>query len=274
MNYKKKSIIIGALVLGISSTHLTVPASEVHDYLEEMNGCDKWHIPDCFMVDMLKEEELNRWQDVKEIKYSNTILNIRKDPCTDAEIIGQYGFNDPISVTGKKKNKEYKWIRVSFHGETGYVHKDYVMKDQYPFRRGSVPYENSFKSFMDYRYITDESSRQLFLQQNYAYTGNYGIRMIDNRYCAAIGSYYGCQIGQWFDIVLYNGHIIPCIMADQKADAHTDYSNRQTLHDGSIVEFVVDTPALYSDIRKSGNVGSVPNWDGEIECFRIYDIIK
>ena len=52
----------------------------------------------------------------------------------------------------------------------------------------AVPSNNSFKAYMSYTAITNTSSPQYKLQQQ-AYTGNYGIRMVDDRYCIAVGSY-------------------------------------------------------------------------------------
>ena len=89
-----------------------------------------------------------------------------------------------------------------------------------------------------YKCITSKSSDQYRLQQ-IAYTGMYGIRQVNGRFCVAVGSAYTTQIGQYIDLVLEDGAVIPCILADCKADIHTDTNNILT-SDGSLAEFVVD----------------------------------
>lgn len=59
------------------------------------------------------------------------------------------------------------------------------------------------------------------------------------RICCALGSYYTELIGTKVDILFEDGHYIKCILADQKANQHTDKSNRYHLCDGSVLEFVV-----------------------------------
>ena len=78
---------------------------------------------------------------------------------------------------------------------------------------------------MSYKCITSTSSPQYKLQKNKAYTGKYGIRQVDGRYCVAIGSHFTSKIGILFDLILENGIVIPCILSDQKADEDTDSRN-------------------------------------------------
>lgn len=55
---------------------------------------------------------------------------------------------------------------------------------------------------MDYRTITDKTSKQFDMQNNEAYTDvNTGLRMVNDRYCIAVGSFYTKTIGKklmWF----------------------------------------------------------------------------
>ena len=59
------------------------------------------------------------------------------------------------------------------------------------------------------------------------------------RICCALGSYYTDLIGTKVNIIFEDGHMLKCILADQKADQHTDRTNRYHLCDGSVLEFVV-----------------------------------
>ena len=77
---------------------------------------------------------------------------------------------------------------------------------------------SGFKCYTRYTAITRKSSLQYKLQKEYAYTGDYGIRMVDGRFCIAVGTAVTKKMGQYIDVVLENGTVIPCIAADQKAD--------------------------------------------------------
>lgn len=115
---------------------------------------------------------------------------------------------------------------------------------------GSVPDHSPFKSYMDYRTITDTKSPQYKLQQQ-ANSVN-GFRMLGGRYMVALGSAFG-KVGDHVTIVLESGVSIPCIIGDIKADHHTDSSNKVHLSDGSIIEFIVDTESLSSKIKLTGD---------------------
>lgn len=137
-----------------------------------------------------------------------------------------------------------------------------------------TPTNNAFKSYMDYRTITDKTSEQYKLQKQ-AYTEWHGIRVVDDKYCIAVGSYYSTTIGQNIDVILKNDNVIHCIVADLKKDIHTDSTNRQNPN-GSIVEFIVDTDVLHERIQDSGDISFFENvwgtdlFSGEIDTIRVY----
>ena len=132
-----------------------------------------------------------------------------------------------------------------------------------------VPSNNSFKSFMSYKAITSKSSQQYRLQKS-AYTGEHGIRMINDRYCIALGSYYTTAIGTKIDVVMANGNILKCILGDQKDNKHTDSKNIKA-HDGSVIEFIIDKRYLSRSARKMGDISYADNkFAGEIVEIRIY----
>lgn len=139
---------------------------------------------------------------------------------------------------------------------------NYVVKD--------VPSNSSFKSYMSYSAITNKSSEQYKLQQQ-AETGDYGIRMIDDRYLIALGTYYTSEIGTEVDIVMENNSILKCILGDIKADIHTDKDNIKT-KDGSVVEFIVDTESLHKDAKFHGDLSYCnEDFSGEIAEIKIYE---
>lgn len=226
----------------------------------------------CYMKDTLLEKSRASILETTYLKedyttvWVKTLLNIREYPRTDSEVVGKYNFGDTVEVT--YINDEWAKVKNTNH----YIHRKYITEDEYQYRLYDAPLSR-FKSYEDYRMITSTSSKQYKLQHSLAYTGDYGIRMVNGRYCVAVGSYYTTKIGTYLDIVLKNGEVIRAILGDQKADKDTDSTNR--MHpDGSAVEFIVDKYSLSGKIRRSGNVSSVNNWDSGIDYIKVYDKVE
>lgn len=140
------------------------------------------------------------------------------------------------------------------------------------YKEYDVPDTNGFKSYLPYTSITDRTSLQYKLQNNYAYTGNYGIRMANDRYCIALGTAFNAEIGTYVDLVLKNGEIINCILADIKADIHTEDNNMITAHNGCISEFIVDKWALSEKVRIAGNISKCKEeWDSKVVKVIVYE---
>ncbi|MGN0667226.1 MAG: hypothetical protein ACI4KF_11965 [Huintestinicola sp.] len=126
--------------------------------------------------------------------------------------------------------------------------------------------DTCFKTYMDYRTITDKSSVQYRLQQE-AYTDSMGIRRIDGDVCVALGTAYAEECGRRFEITLDTGEKFTAITADIKADSHTDPTNRYVeLWEGSgdMVEFVVDTEKLDKHVRLMGSIGEYEQYSGNV----------
>lgn len=125
----------------------------------------------------------------------------------------------------------------------------------------------AFKCYEDYRALTDTSSPQYQLQQE-AYTDEAGLRKVGHRYCIALGSAYGTKIGTEYDLILGNGSMLPCVLADQKADADTVRDHTQD-RSGAVVEFIVDTYRLPEIVRQMGDVSYIsPEFRGKIKEIR------
>lgn len=209
--------------------------------------------------------------EVKEKEYISgwvtESVNIRKSPSTDSEILDVYRFNYKVYYTDYNK----KWVKIKYKKKEAYVCKDYISNDRPKYKTFEVPENSGFKSFMSYKCITSKSSDQYKLQYNKAYTGTYGIRQVNGRYCVAIGSYFTSEIGTKFDLVLKNGTIIPCVLADQKANTDTDSMNVVTRHNGCVSEFVVDDNVLHNKARQMGDISYCnKNWKSPVTTIRIY----
>lgn len=169
------------------------------------------------------------------------------------------------TTTSELTNKEV------INGET--TTKEETKREQADYIDYDVPRNNTIKSYMDYRTITDSNSRQYKLQKSLAYTNDNGLRMVNGRYCVAVGSYYTTTIGQYIDIELENGKIIKGILADCKDDKHTDSTNRINPN-GSVIEFVVDADILDSTAKKTGDISYINGWNSKVVNIRVYDKIE
>lgn len=113
----------------------------------------------------------------------------------------------------------------------------------------------TFKSYMDYRAITNKTSLQYKLQER-AHTDYQGLRRLDSYYMIANGSYYG-EIGAIYRITLSDGIAFEAVKSDAKSDIHTDDENKISLSDGSVIEFIVDMEQLEIDAIHSGDISSI-----------------
>lgn len=126
--------------------------------------------------------------------------------------------------------------------------------------------DTSFKSYMDFRCITNKDSEQWALQEG-CWTDDTGLRRYGDDYVIALGSYYASYIGERFTITLDSGETFTAVVGDFKADIHTDESNRYTpMSEGrkNIVEFVVDTNELDSTAKKMGDISYIDNFEGNV----------
>ena len=209
-------------------------------------------------------------------------LSVKSNPSKSSKTVGNLEFNEKIEYEGFDK----KWFKIEYNGEDAYVNSKYIADkdigydsyEQYVldtvigYTKFSLPENSGFKSFMDYRAITATGSDQYKLQMLYAETGSNGIRMVNGRYCVAVGSRFTNDIGQYFDLILANGIVIPCVLADQKADVHTDSNNIITEHNGCLSEFVVDTGYLNSTVKQRGNISyAEEGWDSPVVELKLYN---
>ena len=119
-----------------------------------------------------------------------------------------------------------------------------------------------FKTYMDYRKITNKSSKQWELQQ-VAVTNDNGFRVIDDKPLVAVGTCYAKEAGKLLRITLDSGKQFEVIVGDIKQDRHTDANNQFVEFNGNMIEFIVDTkkvdPLLIKlgDVSKAGLSGAI-----------------
>ncbi len=92
-----------------------------------------------------------------------------------------------------------------------------------------------------------------------------GFMMLNGRYLVAIGTAFGIEPGQYFDITLNNGTVIPCIMGDTKADCDTDESNMFTVKCKCATEFIVKISAMSEQDKLFGDCSRIKEgWDEKV----------
>lgn len=129
----------------------------------------------------------------------------------------------------------------------------------------------SFKSYMDWRAVTNTSSKQYELLNSGIFNMDNGLLITEDGYVAvALGSKYG-SVGDKFRITLDTGKTFKAIKADAKSDAHTINGCHQ-YQDGSIIEFVVDTTALSYENRLAyvmGDISYVKGFEGIVTSIEL-----
>lgn len=113
----------------------------------------------------------------------------------------------------------------------------YEVIREYPITDG-----NTTKTVLPYKAFGKNTNQAKL--QSLCQTNEVGLRVYDGRFTIAVGTYFNTAIGQYFDLVLENGIVIPCIMGDLKADIHTDSRGLFTEASGCMTEFIVDRTYL------------------------------
>ena len=218
--------------------------------------------------EIIVESTLNNTETFKKPKETTNITNTTttkkavkttKNETKITETFKPSKTTKTITTTTKSKTTRNSKIETNKKEPINYVNRN-------------VPSNNTIKSYMDYRCITSTGSNQYRLQRS-AYTGDNGLRMVNGRYCIAVGSYYTTTIGQYIDVELKNGKVIKAILADCKADIHTDKTNRINPN-GSVIEFVVDTNLLDSTAKRMGDISYVNGWNSKVINIRVYNKIE
>lgn len=142
---------------------------------------------------------------------------------------------------------------------------------------------SSFKSWMSYKAVTNRKSPQYKFIHTWGWvdgegfmrcSGERDLGIEQDYYLIALGSYYGTTIGTKYRITLDTGKEFYGVLADCKADIHTDSTNRYVLKNGNIVEFLVDASKLNKDVKKIGSANVLPELNGTVVKIERIDFRK
>lgn len=120
---------------------------------------------------------------------------------------------------------------------------------------------SSFKTYMDYRCITNKNSNQYKFIHTYGWVDEHGFMRCsgesdfginDDYYLIALGSYYGKTIGDKYKITTDNGTVFYGALADCKSNSHTNSTNQYSKNN-DVVEFIVDTKTLNKNVKYHGS---------------------
>lgn len=136
--------------------------------------------------------------------------------------------------------------------------------DYYSYESLEIPYGSTDSyMFLDYRTLTDTSSKQYELQQ-YAYNGDYGIREVDGYYCVAVSNMYG-NVGDKIKVTTDRGNSYWCIIADIKGyDAIDGWYHVNSQGTINLIEFVVNGDLIPNDCWQMGDMGVLENIGGNV----------
>ena len=259
---KQRKLIIGGLFLVVSlSRNVVITAEDI------VNPATIKQIENAKVLEVDSiEVDLPTFQG-----YITTLVNVRLAPSTDSKVLGKLSFNDVIEYSEYNEN----WVRIQYNDTYAYVCRQYVSDNKCNYRSVSIPDHKDFKSFMPYEAIKCWTPKDL---QDVAYTGTYGIRMVEGRYCVAVGTACKADVGTYIDLVLENGTIIPAIVSDTKDDKDTQSNNLITKANDCCSEFVVDVESLPYAVKNSNHTGSgnisscCSEWESPVVEIRVYDI--
>ena len=164
-----------------------------------------------------------------------------------------------LQESAKKINMEY--ANASYISTTN----DYQTVDGYKTIK-AFPYNTTFKSYMPWTALSPKYAQGQLLAKATP-DPETAIMTYEGRYLVALGFAYADMVGEKIDVVMEDGTVIPVMIGDFKALEHTDDNNSITVHDGSIIEFIVSSSTEAAKVvKQTGNYNTI--FPGKIKEFR------
>lgn len=139
----------------------------------------------------------------------------------------------------------------------------------------------SFKTYMDWRCVTNTESAQYKCIRHWGWNDDEGfmrangerdLGITDDYYMIALGSYYGTTIGTKYKITTDTGNVFYGMLCDLKADRHTN-STHQYAHNNDVVEFLIDDRYLNTTVRRMGSANVYMPLNGSIAKIERIDFV-
>lgn len=116
--------------------------------------------------------------------YATDTVNVREQPSTDSQIVGQLNPGDDVKVTGFTSNG---WYRVDYNGGIAFVFAEYFsdVKPELPKEELVIPENYYFANADDYFFVVN---KDVFLPDDYAIEtdfvqGSYELEIVAAYYC-------------------------------------------------------------------------------------------
>ena len=122
--------------------------------------------------------------------------------------------------------------------------------------------DSGFRSYMPHTAITSKASKQYELRMM-ADIDSDGILNIDGCALVAIGTGWNVPVGSKARVTTDRGSY-NIVVGDVKANCHTDVTNKVTVTNGCVVEFIVDVPSMSLKVKSSGNIATIPKYAGKV----------
>lgn len=142
---------------------------------------------------------------------------------------------------------------------------------------------HTFKPYTRYTAYDVKGSAQYKLQKVAWTETRTGIRIVTDpegvdRYCVALGTYWAGahpeHIGRCVDVLMVNGHLLHCVLADVKKTEDT--KNRQNRYgeiNNDVLEFIVDMKVLSKAVKECGNCSKISEeFEGDVREMIVYDM--
>ena len=196
-------------------------------------------------------------RDIKDYSTSSVQLDIQtsNDSIKAHEVTTvkqRYLRCDPVSETSK--------VATTIDESRVSIGEQMILPDGY----------TNFYMYMDYRSLTNTSSKQYQLQYDGScWIDNDGFRRHGNDYMVAVGTVYG-EVGDRLRIWTDMGNCYDCIVGDCKGSDAIWYDDSHSWYhicgDGkkNVIEFIVDTDLLPYEVRVSGSCGEMDYLAGNI----------
>lgn len=132
---------------------------------------------------------------------------------------------------------------------------------------------SSFKTYMDYRTVTNKASAQYKLIHTWGWWDHMGFMRVDGErdlgitddyYMIALGQFYGTEMGTKYRFTTDTGRVFYGILSDAKAYPEVNGTNQYGLANKDIIECLVYTPMLRSDVKMYGSANVYSPLNGSI----------
>ena len=205
---------------------------------------------------------------IKDLSKGAYVEIYRGDSKSNLKLIGVATREEYIDEN-VKPGKRYYYKTVAKTPD-GISKENKIIRVSTPISMGLPSVSGSTKTYAHYTAVTAKSTAQYkLLNSKECYTDpKTGIRMVDDCYCVALGSYYGSKIGTKYRIEFSTGKSIKVILCDQKSNRHTDSNNQYAVNNCDIIEFYVQRDKIPKSIR--GNYGNLAQFEGSIVSIEKY----